>query len=324
MTRSPGPLRALRVVAGVAVAVCIGMGMALQTRGNGELGRVWADPFAAALWSFGTGLVIVVAACLALRRGRRGLVRIPAAVRSGELPVWALGGGVVGASFVLAQAAVSPLLGVALFTVGTVAGQSIGGILIDRWGIGPGGPRPVTPTRVLGGAAMVVAVIWGASAGMSAAAPWLAMAVPIAIGIAMGWQQAANGRVRRAADSALVATVGNFGVGTLLLGLAFAVHAATAGLPRPGVAPGWAYLGGAIGVVYIAASSVLVHQLGVLLLSLGAVAGQVLGSLLVDVLLPAGDHVVTFATIGSAVLAVLAVAITAIPSLWPRGRRPSV
>lgn len=301
-------------------AALVGGSMAMQTRANGELGQRLDDVSAAALWSFGSGFVIMVVLCALLPSGRRGLARMIAAVRSGELPRWTLFGGVIGGCFVFAQSSISPLLGVALFTVGVVTGQSIGGILTDRFGVGPGGPRPVTWPRLLGAVVMVIAVAWGASSGISASAPIPWLLVPLVIGIGMGWQQAGNGKVRMASGTALMPTLTNFTSGSAFLLIGFLVHLAVAGPPKLVAVPWWSLLGGVIGVVYIGASAILVEQLGVLLLSLGLVAGQVITSLVVDQLLPAAEHTLTVAMVGSAALTVVAVAISAIPDKQVSGR----
>jgi transporter family-2 protein len=50
--------------------------------------------------------------------------------------------------------------------------------------------------------------------------------------------------------------------------------------------PWWIYTGGVIGVIYIAFSSTIVQHLGVLTFTLFSVGGQLVGSLLLDLLLP--------------------------------------
>ena len=50
--------------------------------------------------------------------------------------------------------------------------------------------------------------------------------------------------------------------------------------------PWWIYTGGVVGVIYIAFSSTIVQHLGVLTFTLFSVGGQLVGSLLLDLLLP--------------------------------------
>ena len=61
------------------------------------------------------------------------------------------------------------LLGVALFTVATVTGQTLSGLLVDRMGIGPAGKRAITGIRVIGSVLTVAAVAWAVSPAASAA-----------------------------------------------------------------------------------------------------------------------------------------------------------
>ena len=71
---------------------------------------------------------------------------------------------------VLSQGLAAAALGVALFTVAVVAGQTISGLVLDRVGIGPGGRRPLTAARLVGALLALGAVTWAVSA-QSAEAP---------------------------------------------------------------------------------------------------------------------------------------------------------
>jgi transporter family-2 protein len=69
------------------------------------------------------------------------------------------------------------------------------------------------------------------------------------------------------------------------------------------------YLTGPIGVVFVTSAAWLVRVLGVLLFSLYAVAGQVAGAVIIDLLAPTPAHAVTATTYVGVGLTVLAVAI---------------
>ena len=109
-----------------------------------------ADGIGAAVVSFSTGLVLMTAISLVLPRGRAGLARILPALRERQFPPYYVLAGCIGAFFVFAQSFTVALLGVALFTVAAVTGQTVSGLLVDRLGIGPAGKKPVTGIRVLG------------------------------------------------------------------------------------------------------------------------------------------------------------------------------
>ena len=63
------------------------------------------------------------------------------------------------------------LLGVALFTVATVTGQTLSGLLVDRLGIGPAGKKSITGIRVLGSVLTIAAVAWAVSPRFGGAGP---------------------------------------------------------------------------------------------------------------------------------------------------------
>ena len=67
----------------------------------------------------------------------------------------------------------------------------------------------------------------------------------------------------------------------------------------------WLYLGGVSAVVFIAATALLVHRTGVLLLGLGIIAGQLIVSLALDAL--SADQSVSGLTVAGTVLALVAV-----------------
>jgi transporter family-2 protein len=164
----------------------------------------------------------------------------------------------------------------------------------------------------------LAAVGWAVSAQVSASVPLWVMLLPFSAGIGASWQQAMNGRVRTAAESALAATMANFAVGTAVLVGVMLVHAASVGWPDRMPADWWLYTGGAIGCVFIAAQAVLVRRVGVLLLALGLVAGQLAAALALDLLLPATGRPVGFATVGGTALALVAVALASLR--WGRAK----
>ena len=211
------------------------------------------------------------------------------ALRERRLAWWMVLGGLAGAWFVITQGLSAGVVGVALFTVAIVAGQTLGGIVFDLVGLGPGGRRPLTPTRVIGAVLALAAIGWAVSAQVAHDVPILLMVLPFVAGLGAAWQQAVNGRVRSAAESALTATVLNFAVGSTALVVVMLVHAASAGWPSAMPTEWWLYAGGAIGCIFIAGQAVLVRVVGVLVLALCGVAGQLTAALSLDLLLPTAD-----------------------------------
>ncbi len=297
----------------VALAVLFGILNAVQSRLNGQLGHLIGDGFTAAVISFGSGLVILGIAMLLWPAGRRGLGKVRTALTVRSLSWWHILGGTAGAFYVLSQSLTASMLGVALFTVAVVAGQTVSGLAMDRFGVGPGGHRPLTAPRVIGAALTLVAVGWAVSGQIAGGVPLWLMWMPLVAGIGQGWQQAVNGRVRGAAGSALTATFLNFVFGIVVLLIGFVVHALLVGLPTSLPNDPWLYLGGALGCIFIAGSALIVRTTGVLVLGLGLVAGQLLAALALDLFAPTSAQPVAMATIGGTALALVAVLIVGVP-----------
>jgi bacterial/archaeal transporter family-2 protein len=303
------------------VAFAIGVLVAVQARVNGELGHELADGVAAALISFGTGGALLFIATLVVPRVRRGLGRVWSAIRtpSGGLRWYQCVGGLSGAFLVASQSLTVATLGVAVFTVGVVAGQAASALMVDRHGIGPGGIQPITVLRLVGAATALVAVVLAVSDRLSHPSGLALVVLPAVGGAATAVQQGLNGRVARVASrdayGAVSAAVINFLVGSTALALVFAVDLLTRGAPRELPSNPWLYIGGACGVAFITLAAAVVRVVGVFVLGLGTIAGQLVGSLLLDLTLPAADGPVTLTVVAGTVLALAAVVVTAAPGL---------
>ncbi|MEV4415337.1 DMT family transporter [Catellatospora sp. NPDC049609] len=295
---------------GVGLAVLGGVCLALQSRVNGELGRRLGDGIAAASVSFGVGLVVLLLALPWMFGSTR---RILDAVRSGELRWWQCVGGACGAFLVTTQGLTVPLLGVSVFIVAVVAGQSASSLAVDRLGVGPGGVRPVTRNRAIGAVLCVVAVVVAVGDSLGDPHALGLAALPLLAGVAVAWQQGVNGRVARAAGSPWPATLLNFAVGSVALLVALAIESVLRGGGPPGAFPDapWLYVGGPLGIVFIAISAAVVHRIGVLLLGLGMIAGQVLGALGIDAVAPGTAGRPDLLTITGALLTLVAVRVAA-------------
>lgn len=319
MTVLPAPATGrLPLWAAIAVAVVCGMLMATQSRLNGEVGVRIGDGFAAATLSFGVGLLIVIVIAAVLPSARHGVRTALGEARSGRLPTWLLFGGVGGAFFVLTQGLASALVGVSLFTIAFIGGQTVSGLAVDRAGIGPGGRRPLTPRRVLGAGIAFAVVVWSVAAHIDPAVPFWLLVLPFLAGMAQAVQQAANGRVAAASGSAVTSTLFNFIAGTAVLVVVMLVHALlVGGLPEALPGEWWLYLGGPLGVTFIFGLATAVRTTGVLLLGLCSIAGQLIGSIAIDLIAPGSGHGVDWTTPIAAVLVVVAVLVVSLPS---RGR----
>ena len=306
------------------LALLAGAAMPLQGRVNSALRLELGSPAHAALVSFSSGLAVMLLVWLLLPAGRRSVARIPAAVRGGHVRWWQMLAGMIGAVFVFAQALAIPVIGVAVFTVAVVTGQMLGGMTLDRLGWTPAGVQRISPRR-LGGAALafaaVVTVVWPSLQEAGSPGAWLLLAlVPMAAGMATSGQQVMNGQQTAHYGNPIPATLLNFVAGTALLAAATGVVAVASGglAPLPGT--WWMYTGGPLGCVFIALGAFLVPRVGAFLTTLGMVGGQLLGSLLLDVVAPAPGSHVTGLTVAGTLGALVAMVIASTPRL-PVGLR---
>ena len=137
-----------------------------------------------------------------------------------------LAGGVAGALTVATQGLAVAVIGVSLFTVGVVAGQTVSGLILDRVGYGPAGVVAVTMPRIAGGALALLAVAVSLQGGVLERVPVWMLMLPIVAGIGIAWQQATNGRLRQRVGTPLTATLVNFLVGTAILVVAALISVA--------------------------------------------------------------------------------------------------
>jgi transporter family-2 protein len=284
-----------------------------QSRINGELATRLDNGSQAAVISFATGLVLLCVLILIVPTMRRGLLGLPAAVRSGQLRWWQLIGGLGGGFFVAVQTMSVPVIGVALFIVSVVAGQTVSSLWVDRVGLGPAGRSAITPRRVLAAAVAIAAVLVSVSDKLGDATfSLLAIVAGAAAGAGIAAQQAVNGRVSAAIRSPLSAAWVNFVVGLALLLVILGIRIVAGGPSwSTELLPWWLYTGGAIGVVFIAVAAFVVAHLGVLLFSLCTIAGQIVGAVVLDLAAPVPGEVVTAATLLGAALTLVAVVVGA-------------
>lgn len=267
-------------------AVAIGVMTAVQARVNGVLGVEVDNGIVAGFISFSVGLLVLVVVIPCIPSARRGAVRLWTGVRGGTIPFWMLLGGACGALTVSTQGITAGVLGVSLFTVGVVAGQTLHGLVLDRIGFGPAGVVAVTPGRVLGGALALAAVGISLSGDVLSTAPLWMLLLPFATGVGIAWQAATNGRLAQRVQSPITATLMSFIAGTVALALAAGVSIAVRGMPQPPPAEPWLYLGGFLGFAYILLGAFIVAHTGVLLMGLGSVLGQLTASVVIDLIWP--------------------------------------
>lgn len=306
---------------GLPLAVLAGTAIPAQARVNGALGEKLNDGLAAALVSFAVGLVVMTLISVVLPRGRAGAAQLLPALRERRFPRYYVLAGAIGGYFVLSQTLTVAVLGVAVFTVAAVAGQTMTGLVVDRLGIGPAGKKALTVMRVVGAVLTIAAVAWAVSPKLSGASSMsellLPVLLPLTAGMLMSFQQAMNGTTGMHYGTPITATLVNFIAGSSVLLLFWLAKVAVAGFGEPLPGEWYLYLGGPLGCVFIGLSALLVRSLGVLLTSLGMIGGQLVGSLLMDIFLPAPGSVVVTATVLGTFLTLAAIVVATLPWNMP-------
>ena len=82
----------------------------------------------------------------------------PAVGKLLRTPWWAWAGGLVGATYVIAVFRLIPIIGTAPTIALTVAGQQLGSIVVDRYGLMRLPKRPIGVVRLLGVAVLLAGV----------------------------------------------------------------------------------------------------------------------------------------------------------------------
>ena len=141
------------------LAALSGVMIALQARANGELSLRLSNGLQAALVSFGSGLLIILIISPFSSHIKDGIANIRSAVAHKEIAKWKLFAGALGGSFVAVQTQIVPLIGVAIYSVASIAGQTAMSIVVDRIGLTGGGKRLISARRVIAASITVFAVL---------------------------------------------------------------------------------------------------------------------------------------------------------------------
>ncbi len=130
-------------LAWIAFAVVAGFLLPFQAGANQRLGRETPTMFHAALFNFVIGTLALLAISLASGK-------TPSASRLASAPWWAWTGGFVGALFVAMTVVVTPKTGAVLMLAAAVAGQTVGSLVVDHFGMMGLPALAITPMKVVG------------------------------------------------------------------------------------------------------------------------------------------------------------------------------
>jgi transporter family-2 protein len=271
------------------LAALSGAMIALQARANGELSLRLDNGLQAALVSFSSGLLIILVITPFSPHIKEGIKNLRTAVANKEIARWKLFAGALGGSFVAIQTQIVPLIGVAIYSVASIAGQTAMSLVVDRIGLTGGGKKLITPRRVIAAMLTVFAVlvsVWDRIDANNLS--MLAVTAGCIAGAVVGVQRALNGQINEHSHQSFTTSLLNFITGTTFLVILIFIGVALGKnelSPLP-AGPWWIYTGGVIGVIYIAFTSTIVQHLGVLTFTLFSVGGQLAGSLIIDLVSP--------------------------------------
>lgn len=267
------------------LAAISGLMIAVQARANGELSYRMGNPIEAALVSFGSGLIIISFISAFNPAIKTGIRNLRGALKRKEIPLWTLFAGMLGGSFVAVQTQIVPIIGVAIYSVASIAGQTAASLVVDRIGLTGGGKKHITVRRVAAAGITVLAVLISVLDRIEANnLSVLAVLLGCFAGAIVGVQRALNGQINESTQQSFTTSLLNFIMGTtilvIFLGIGMLINRTEiVSLPA---GPWWMYTGGTIGIIYIAFTSTIVQHLGVLTFTLISVGGQLVGSLLID------------------------------------------
>ncbi len=271
------------------LAALSGVLISLQTRANGELSHLLNNGLEAALVSFGSGLIIILIITPFNSHIKEGIANLKYAVVRKEIAKWKLLAGALGGSFVAIQTQVVPLIGVAIYSVASIAGQTAMSLIVDRIGLTGGGKKPISVRRISAAALTVLAVLVSVLDRINANdVSKLAVIGGCVAGALVGFRSALNGEINEHSQQSFTTSLLNFISGTafLLTLMVVGILIGKVHLTALPTGPWWIYTGGVLGVVYIAFISTIVQHLGVLTFTLFSVGGQLLSSLIIDLVSP--------------------------------------
>ena len=305
------------------LAALSGILISIQARANGELSLRLNNGLQAAFISFSSGLLIIAIISIFSPTIKSGAKRLRTAVAAKEIAPWTLFAGALGGAFVAVQTQIVPLIGVAIYSVASIAGQGATSLIVDRIGLTGGGKKPISPRRIAAAVVTVLAVLVSVLDRIDAKdLSIIAVVLAGVAGAIVGVQRAMNGLINEHSKQSFTTSLLNFIMGSSVLGIALLVAVAIGKVefvPLPS-GPWWIYMGGTIGVIYIAFTSTIVQHLGVLTFTLFSTGGQLVGALLIDIYSPTKGVSVSAYLVSGIVMTFLGVLVGGVNSSKPLKR----
>ena len=279
------------------LAFITGLVVAIQSRVAGELTRNVHNGITAATFSNYVGWIILCFLVFGFKRERAAFFEVINALRTGRIKFWEILGGFGGALFISTQSTQVPIIGVALFTITYIAGQTVFALIVDEIGLTSNGKKKITISRVISALITLVGVAVAVYPDLTSSHFALfPIILVIVIGAATSLQQAINSRINVITGRPLVTAWFNFTAGSFLItsvmGIRVLMGNPFGSLPT---APHqlWLYSGGILGLIFIATTAYILKHLGILKWGLIGVIGQLVGALILDWLVPAHKEAIS-------------------------------
>jgi transporter family-2 protein len=288
----------------ITLAFVAGIAATLQAGISGQLAHELNDGIMAALIS-NIGGALFTGLFLLKPEVRKKGKKLFQDVISGKFAKWQLLGGVAGAVYISTASSTVSIIGTGLFTVVLVASQNMSGIVADRFGWSSGSRKKITPKRSIAAVIGIAAVLLSVT-DFQGKILWIPIAAVVMAGVAVTVQFALNGRVTKAANSQVSAFI-NFPMSLITVSITLIVMNLFGKNWNTWPNQWWLYTAGFLGAVVVYLAAATIRTLGVLLFGLASVAGQLITSIALDVILPNANINVGWALISGAGLMLLAV-----------------
>lgn len=111
---------------------------------------------------------------------------------------------------------------------------------------------------------------------------WIALLAIMAGGAAIATQAPINARLAAHVGDGVAAAAISFGVGFLVLGALTLARGTVPGTEALAAVPWWAWIGGALGTIYVASALWAVHVLGAVTMVAALILGQLVAAIVLD------------------------------------------
>ncbi len=136
--------------------VLAGMITAAQAAFNGRLGKVVNSPIKASIVSYMVGIIFLLLVCIVVRVKNGS--QLPKNKSDRKTSVWMWSGGVLGGIYILANVSLAGAIGVGTTVIVLLMGSTLGGLLIDHFGILGCEKKSVNRNKIIGIIIMIVGV----------------------------------------------------------------------------------------------------------------------------------------------------------------------